>query len=122
VDVCALARAIAADPAALLIIGKAVLDLQSRALGAVDEPYSTRRGYEPAEFKSRPKKWKAVAPTIPGAIEIGRWWSVPRASYAAWIASQSTTTPKLTVVKAVAEEEWSPDLALAHLRRAGGDK
>ena len=77
------------------------------ALGAIAAPYSTRRGHEPPEYQGRSKKWKADAPTIPGAVRVGRWWSVPRDRYAAWIAAQSSVAPA-PAPAATSSRPWSP--------------
>jgi hypothetical protein len=83
------------------------------ALGAVQAPYSTRKGHEPAEFIGRSKKWKATAPTIPGSVQMGRWVTVPRAAYAAWIAAQGIT-PSTSPAPSndTSTATWSPTAAL----------
>ena len=50
----------------------------ARALGALGEPYSTRKGREPPEYVGRRERWKEDAPRIPGAVKLGRWWTVRR--------------------------------------------
>lgn len=75
-------------------------------LSTTADPYSTRAGGEPPEFRARAKKWRAVAPSIPGAVRLGRWVSVPRAAYAAWVESQATPA------KSANASAWSPAAAL----------
>ena len=80
------------------------------ALGATASPYSTRRGHEPPEFTSRAKVWRATAPTIPGAVRFGRWWTVSREAYATWIRAQGGNAAP---IPAPAANEWTPSAALA---------
>ena len=89
-----------------------ILSRLATALGATEAPYSTRRGYEPPEYQGRPKKWKADAPTIPGAVLVGRWWSVSRTAYAAWLASKRTTPIAKVANDSATSEPWSPRAAL----------
>ncbi len=81
--------------------------------GALETPWSTREGHEPPEFERRRKKWRATLPKIPGAVRIGRWWSIDRASYAAWLRSQATTP-----APAASEPAWSPAQDLPRLKYA----
>jgi hypothetical protein len=84
IDYAALAREVA--PLLLALMGA--------ALGATSaEPFSTREGYEPPEFKGRRKVWRKTAPTIPSSVRVGRWVSVPRAAYSAWLAAQAAPAP-----------------------------
>jgi hypothetical protein len=89
-----------------------VLARIAAAFGAVAEPYSTRRGREPAEFKGRSRKWRAAAATIPGSAKIGRWVVVPRDAYAKWIAAQATPAMQTSLPTNAADEEWTPRRAL----------
>jgi hypothetical protein len=81
------------------------------ALGTTAAPYSTRAGREPPEFQARTKVWRKTAPAIPGAVKLGRWWSVPHAAYSAWIEAQATTAPAPTPKTNTAP--WTPAAALA---------
>lgn len=117
---------VAADPR----VTAGVLARLTLALGAVEAPYSTRRGHEPPEYSSRPKRWRADAPTIPGAVQIGRWWNVSRAAYAAWVATKgSTSLVQQSPVVAPAGPSlvpalpWTPQASLeAMTRRAGAGR
>jgi len=94
-DLDALARAVAPLVAARL----------ASALRGVDAPpYSTRHGHGPEAWGER--RWRAVAPTIPGAYRPAgtRWTLVPRAAFDAWLASQAPA-PAPTVTPAA---PWHP--------------
>jgi hypothetical protein len=93
----------------------------SAALGAVAAPFSTRRGFEPPEYSSRPKRWKRDAPTIPGAVRVGRWVSVSRSAYAAWLEAKSATPVVHRDAAPAPPSTWSARAALeaAGLRKAG---
>jgi hypothetical protein len=114
VDLEALARAVAP-----LVVAQLAM-----ALGASGAPFSTRRGSEPPEFVGRAKKWRSVAPTIPGATKIGRWVVVPRDAYGRWLEDQSTErSPPRLAVSQRATEPWTAAAALASVGlRAGGMK
>jgi hypothetical protein len=101
-----------------------VLARLATALVATEAPYSTRRGFEPPEYMGRPARWKQDAPTIPGAVKLGRWWSVSRAAYAAWVEKHSVTTSAPAVAPANDAPAWSPRAALAAvgLRANGGGR
>jgi len=102
VDLGALARAVAP-----LVLGQL-----AAALGATQAPFTTRRGGEvPDEFRDRRKTWLATAPGIPGAVKLGRWWSVSRAAYAAWLASQAPTA-----AHAAPAAPWHPSQELPRLK------
>ncbi|MDP9035704.1 MAG: hypothetical protein M3O50_12940 [Myxococcota bacterium] len=95
-----------------------------RVLEEPGEPYSTRKGREPEEFRGQAKRWRAVAPTIPGAVRIGRWWSVSRANYAAWCGGARTDPTPAPTARA-----WDPydaiekaGLRVVRPRAAGGAK
>jgi hypothetical protein len=115
-DLEALARAVAPLVVAQL----------ATALGASSAPFSTRRGFEPPEFLGRSKKWRNVAPSIPGAVKVGRWFVVPRDAYARWV--QSCATPAVAaalrpLASTHVTEAWTHASALASVGlRAGGGK
>lgn len=101
------------------IVLAAVLAKLAGALGAsLEAPYSTRRGHEPPEFAARQRFWRKTAPTIPGAVAMGRWWSVPRAAYAAWIAAKSARAvpAPMTSAAPASAEPWD---ARSALQRSG---
>ena len=103
-DLDALARAVAPLVVAQL----------ASALGAAQAPYSTRKGGEvPAEYQGRRKAWLATAPTIAGAVRLGRWWSVPREAYAAWLATHTTPRP---VAAPTSRQPWHPSHEARNLR------
>jgi hypothetical protein len=109
IDYAALARELAP------LVAPLVVARFTAALGAsAESPYSTRRGHEPPEFSGRPKAWRALASTIPGAVRLGRWVSVPRRAWVAWIESQSSPAPLVQRdPKPVNDSEsWSPRRAL----------
>jgi hypothetical protein len=86
------------------------------ALGATQAPFSTRKGGEvPPEFQGRRKAWLATAPTIPGAVKLGRWWSVPRPAFAAWVVAQAPAPAPATPSK-----PWHPRDELPALRLVEG--
>ncbi len=91
------------------------------ALGAIETLFSTRPGHEPPEppeFVGRRRAWLASAKTIPGAMKLGRWWSVPRQAYATWLTSQAkSAAPATTDAKAHSpandpHDVWTPRAAL----------
>jgi len=55
------------------IVLAAVLAKLAGALGAsLETPYTTRKGGPvPAEYERRAKRWRADAPTVPGAWGVG---------------------------------------------------
>jgi hypothetical protein len=101
---------------ALALIGAELRAIRERldriALGASETPFSTCRGQEPPEFVRRRKAWRLAARTIPGATKSGRWWYVPRPAYAAWLASQATTSPEARRPANDAGATWTPRAAL----------
>ena len=119
VDVETLAEQLAPRVAAL------VLARIATALGACEMPFSTRRGYAPPEFVGRPRVWRETAPTIPGAVQIGRWVSVPRAAYATWLAARSiagaTPAAVAPAVMSSAQPRTPADVARALGFRLVGD-
>jgi hypothetical protein len=68
--------------------------------------YSTRRGHAPPGFSD--ENWKVVAPTIPGAVKRGRWWTVSVEALAAHEGRQAAPAPK-------PESYWSPEMAATEL-------
>jgi hypothetical protein len=102
------------------LVLSAVLAKLAGALGAaLETPFSTRRGAAvPAEFIGRAKKWREVAPSIPGAVRVGRWWTVDRGCYGAWVRSQSTV-PAAPAAGAQARMNDAPWSAISALRAAG---
>jgi len=76
--------------------------------------YSTRRGHAPAGYPD--ERWKAVAPTIPGAVRRGRWVVISREAVEAFEAAQlAPSTPAATPMEAAASS-WSPGAALARAK------
>lgn len=68
------------------------------ALAQKPAVYSSRRGRGPEGMSE--DRWKALAPTIPGAVKRGRWWVVSRDAFEAYEASQvpAVEAPKLAPV------------------------
>lgn len=94
--------------------------LAGAALGAT---YSTRvDGPVPPEFAGRRRAWLAIAPTIPGAVRLGRWWSIPRDAYERWLKAHAAAPQMGAPAAAAVEAEWSPAALAADLglRLAGG--
>ena len=89
-----------------------VVAILAGALGGTQAPFSTRKGGEvPAEYQGRRKAWLATAPGIPGAVRLGRWWSIPRAAYVAWLGSQAPTP-----APSAPSKPWHPADELPALR------
>jgi hypothetical protein len=94
VDLAALVRELAAQVAALRASVERLAErLPSSALEPAEAPpFGThKKAPVPTEFADRRKAWHAIAKTIPGAVQVGRWWTVPRDAYAAWLASKQGT-------------------------------
>ena len=101
--------------------GKVLLQLGRSLLGETDH-FSTQGGdrHAPPEYRGRPKRWRADAPKIPGAVRVGRWWTVSRPAYVAWLESQRTTAlPGIVSAPAPASKPWSPEDSLVGLRVVG---
>lgn len=131
VDEAALLRALERNPELRVrfarLLAPDVLALFGRAVGSIDEPFSTRLGREPPEYRNRPKRWRADAPRIPGAVKVGRWYSVPREAYFRWLEAQghpSTPSANSTPPPPTSTTRWTPDEALASvgLRVVGGTR
>jgi len=87
-------------------------------LTALDPPpYSTRKGCGPEGWAER--RWKATAPTIPGAYRPAgaRWWSIPRAAFEAWAAAQAPTP-----APAAPSKPWHPRDEMPGLRLVARSK
>jgi hypothetical protein len=84
-----------------------VLARLATGLGAIEAPYSTRRGHEPPEFIGRLKLWRSTAPTIPGARRLGRWVIVSRSAYAAWLAAQPSAQAPRPAQSPANDSGWS---------------
>lgn len=87
------------------------------------EPFTTREGGPmPPEFAGRRRTWVRMAPSVPGAVKVQRWWSVPRDAYASWLASHATTTIAPAAKPANDEKPWDPLTAGESVGlRASGD-
>jgi hypothetical protein len=90
------------------------------AAAAPPERYSTRReGPRPSEFANRHRAWRDVAPGIPGFVKRGRWGTISRGAYDAWLESKGTTTQRSQEPPASAStvaRPWSPAAAADDLR------
>jgi hypothetical protein len=101
------------------------VELARMLLGAVEPTtYTTRRdGPRPTEYSDRARAWRELVPTIPGAVRLGRWWSISRTVFEAWRDRQGT--PALTPLAAgtaASPSTWSPATIAADLglRLVGG--
>jgi hypothetical protein len=79
--------------------------------------YSTRKGHGPEGLSER--RWKAVAPTIPGYVRRGRWGFVSHEDFEQWERSRSTAPAATKPSNDVARSTWTPAQAMAEcgLRR-----
>jgi hypothetical protein len=97
-------------------VERKVLARIAAALVAAPLPayYSTRRKCGPPGLAD--SACKALLPTLPGAVQRGRWWVIDRARYEEWEASQAATSTATEGTSPPAkdrtEEPWSPRGAL----------
>jgi hypothetical protein len=104
-------------------IARVLLEVRRQLVGETDH-FSTQGGdrHAPPEYQGRPKKWRTDAATVPGAVKVGRWWTVSREAYRSWLESKRTTpAPGLAAVPAPAAA-WKPEDALVGLRAVGGGR
>ena len=82
--------------------------LVARIAGA-PATYTTRQsGPRPAEYADRLRAWRGLAPGIPGAVRLGRWWSVSREAYERWLAAKAEPARTAPVSPSANDAPWSP--------------
>ncbi|MGH7437412.1 MAG: hypothetical protein ACRENE_17175 [Polyangiaceae bacterium] len=107
------------------LAARAVAKILARLSEPADRPpFTTRRGGEvPPEFTGRAKLWASAVAGIPGAVKIGRWWTLPRAAYRAWLDAGGPSAPRAsTPATAAPAVLWTPALAYANANEREGRK
>jgi hypothetical protein len=84
--------------------------------------FTSKQGEEPLEWRGKHRAWRDLLSSIPGARRLhpgSRWWTIERAAYDAWKATQA---PKRTEVANDLAEPWTPAMAMRGLglRASGG--
>ena len=77
-------------------------------LGGGSSTFTTRReGPRPDAYQNRPRAWRELAPRIPGAVRLGRWWAVSSEAYEKWLAAKAV---RIVPVSPAANDaaRWSP--------------